>query len=104
MGVRLEGPELLINSAAEMPSQPVCMGAIQVPPGGQPIVLGADRQTLGGYPVIAAVVSADWPLLGQLAPGDTVRFAEVTLNEAIYLRKKLERDLALAAAGIKFFK
>jgi KipI family sensor histidine kinase inhibitor len=100
MGVRLEGPELLIKSAAEMPSQPVCTGAIQVPPDGQQIVLGADRQTLGGYPVIAAVVSADWPPLGQLAPGDTVRFAEVTLDEAIYLRKKLERDLALAAVGI----
>lgn len=102
MGVRLEGPELLVKSAAEMPSQPVCTGVIQVPPDGQPIVLGADRQTLGGYPVIAAVVSAEWPLLGQLAPGDTVRFAEVTLDEAIYLRKKLERDLALAAVGVQF--
>jgi KipI family sensor histidine kinase inhibitor len=104
MGVRLEGPELLVKSAAEMPSQPVCTGAIQVPPDGQPIVLGADRQTLGGYPVIAAIISADWPLLGQLAPGDNVRFAEVTLDEAIYQRKKLERDLALAAVGMKFFK
>jgi KipI family sensor histidine kinase inhibitor len=104
MGVRLEGPELLIKSAAEMPSQPVCTGAIQVPADGQPIILGADRQTLGGYPVIAAVISADWPTIGQLAPGDTVRFAEVTLDEAIYLRKRLERDLALAAVGVQLLK
>lgn len=101
MGVRLEGPELLVKSMIEMPSQPVCTGAIQVPPDGQPIALGADRQTLGGYPVIAAIVSADWPALGQLAPSDPVRFAEVTLDEAIYLRKKLERDLALAAIGVQ---
>lgn len=96
MGVRLEGPELRGAPAVGAPSQPVCTGAVQVPPGGQPIVLGADRQTLGGYPMIAAVISADWPALGQLAPGDTVRFAEVTLDEAIHQRKKLERDLALA--------
>lgn len=104
MGVRLEGPELLVSTATEMPSQPVCTGAIQVPPDGQPIALGADRQTLGGYPIIAAIVSADWPALGQLAPGDTVRFAKVTLDEAVYLRKKLERDLALAAVGIQLSK
>jgi KipI family sensor histidine kinase inhibitor len=104
MGVRLEGPELRVNASAQMPSQPVATGAIQVPPDGQPIVLGADRQTLGGYPVIAAVISADWPALGQLAPGDAVCFTEVTLAEAIYPRKKLERDLALAAVGIKLYK
>ncbi|QDV75280.1 KipI antagonist [Botrimarina mediterranea] len=101
MGVRLEGPELPVNGAVEMPSQPVCTGAVQVPPDGQPIALGADRQTLGGYPVIAAIISADWSMIGQLAPGNTVRFAEVNLEEAIRLRKKLERDLALAAVGIQ---
>lgn len=101
MGVRLEGPELRSECSDGIPSQPVCTGAVQVPPDGQPIVLGADRQTLGGYPVIAAVVSADWPALGQLAPGDAVRFAEVSLDEAVLQRQKLERDLALAAFGIR---
>lgn len=103
MGVRLEGPALNLDGVTEMPSQPVCTGAIQIPPDGQPIALGADRQTIGGYPVIAAIISADWPTLGQLAPGDTVRFAEVTLDEAIYLRKKLERDLALADVGVQLY-
>jgi KipI family sensor histidine kinase inhibitor len=102
MGVRLEGPELRCESSEAAPSQPVCQGAIQLPPDGRPIVLGADRQTLGGYPVPAVVISADWPALGQLAPGDTVRFAEVTLDDATRLRKKWERDLALAAVGVKY--
>ncbi|TWU00299.1 Kinase A inhibitor [Botrimarina colliarenosi] len=101
MGVRLEGPALQVEQADDLPSQPVCHGALQVPPGGQPIVLGADRQTLGGYPVMAVIASADWPALGQLAPGDPVRFVEITLDAAIHLRQQAERDLAIAAVGIQ---
>lgn len=101
MGIRCEGSVLPCPDAGDLPSQPVCHGVIQVPPNGQPIVLGADRQTLGGYPVIAAVVSADWPRLGQLRPSDTVRFAKIDLPEAIRLRKQVERELAIASVGIQ---
>ena len=44
-------------------------GAVQVPPDGRPIVLLPDHATVGGYPVVACVITADLPLLGQLAPG-----------------------------------
>jgi allophanate hydrolase subunit 2 len=46
-----------------------------VPPDGQPIILGPDAPVTGGYPVIAVVVDADLDAVGQLRPGDTVRFA-----------------------------
>ncbi|MEO0530838.1 MAG: 5-oxoprolinase subunit PxpB [Planctomycetota bacterium] len=101
MGVRCERPALPCPDASDLPSQPVCTGVIQVPPDGQPIVLGADRQTIGGYPIIAVVVSADWPQLGQLRPGDTVRFTEISLPDAIRARQQLERQLAIAAFGIR---
>ena len=80
-GTRLEGPPLTGLSGA-MLSRPVTWGTIQLPPDGQPIVLLADGQTVGGYPVVAVVISADRPLIGQLAPTDKVRFVEVTVAQA----------------------
>lgn len=100
MGIRCEGHQLTPRDAEGLPSQPVCHGAIQVPPDGQPILLGADRQTLGGYPVIAVVASCDWPRLGQLRPGDTVRFAPIDLPTAQAHRRRAERDLAIARVGL----
>ena len=75
-GVRLTGVAVA-HARAELPSQGVLPGAIQVPPDGQPIILGWDGPVTGGYPVIAAVIAADWPKLAQLKPGDAVRFATI---------------------------
>jgi biotin-dependent carboxylase-like uncharacterized protein len=74
VGVRLEGPPLERREQAELLSEGVVTGAIQVPAGGGPIVLLPDHPTTGGYPVIAVVDSRDLWLAGQAAPGATVRF------------------------------
>jgi allophanate hydrolase subunit 2 len=74
-------------------------GAIQVPPDGQPIVLLCDHATVGGYPVIATVVSADLGTLGQLRPGDAVRFEPVDLVEAARAREEREQRLRHAVVG-----
>jgi KipI family sensor histidine kinase inhibitor len=73
-GLRLDGPALPRRSAAELPSEGVVTGSLQVPHDGRPIVLLADHPTVGGYPVIAVVASADLGLAGQLRPGDQVAF------------------------------
>ena len=75
-GLRLTGLAVT-HCRAELPSQGVLPGAIQVPPDGQPIILGWDGPVTGGYPVIAGVIAADWPRLAQLSPGDVVRFATI---------------------------
>ena len=49
---------------------------------GLPVVLGVDGQTVGGYPKVAHVVRADLDRLAQLRPGDRVRFARVSPDEA----------------------
>ncbi len=49
-------------------------GGIQLPPDGNPVLLLADHPVTGGYPVIGVVVGADLDRIGQLRPGDTVRF------------------------------
>ncbi|MGH3497827.1 MAG: biotin-dependent carboxyltransferase family protein [Nocardioidaceae bacterium] len=64
----------------EPPSEGVVRGAVQVPPSGQPTVFGPDHPVTGGYPVIAVVIDADADLLGQVRPGDLVRFARVSLR------------------------
>jgi allophanate hydrolase len=84
MGVRLEGARLahVTPEAADIVSDAVTPGVIQVPGNGQPIILLADCQTVGGYPKIATVISADLPRLAQLQPGQSVRFRAVTAAQA----------------------
>jgi antagonist of KipI len=93
MGYRLQGPPLRRIEDRELISEPLGLGAIQVPSAGEPILLMADRQTAGGYPKIAYVISADLPLAGQLAPGDFIEFHLCSRQEAIAALIARERQL-----------
>ena len=66
------------------------LGAIQIPPDGQPIILFVDQQTTGGYPKIANVIAADMHLVGQLRARETLRFAEVSIEQAVELLRQQE--------------
>jgi antagonist of KipI len=81
MGLRIEGRPLALPNR-ELLSEPVCPGTVQVTRNGQCIVLGVDGQTIGGYPRIAQAIRADLDALGQMRPGDQVRFERVELAEA----------------------
>jgi biotin-dependent carboxylase-like uncharacterized protein len=80
VGIRLQGPrhpaqvglERLV--AGELPSEAVIPGSVQVPPDGRPVVFLADHPTTGGYPAIGVVDPADLDVLGQVRPGDELRF------------------------------
>lgn len=74
VGARLAGPALTRANLAELPSEPIVLGAVQVLPDGQLVVFLADHPTTGGYPVIGVVDSDDVALFGQMRPGGTVRF------------------------------
>lgn len=100
MGVRLSGPPLERRGAEDLVSAPVVPGTIQVPPDGQPIVLLADAQTVGGYPQLGHVITVDLPLVAQLRPGDTVRFAPVSIEEAHARLLARERALGLLREGL----
>ena len=82
MGYRLRG-EPLPRDAREMVSDATCAGSLQVPPSGQPILLMADGQVTGGYPIVATVITADLPVVGQLAPGDWIEFDPCSRDEAL---------------------
>lgn len=100
MGIRLGGAKLARIGSVELVSSAVVPGTVQVPPDGQPIVLMADAQTIGGYPQAAHVISVDLPLVAQLRPGDRVKFAEVSLEEAQHLRLAREHELAMLHEGL----
>jgi len=73
VGYRLKGP-ILRPEPAELISEPVLPGSIQVPANGQPIVTMPDGPTLGGYPKLGLVDPEDLPRLAQMRPGQRVRF------------------------------
>ena len=50
--------------------------------GDMPVILGPDGPSLGGFVCPAVVVDAELWKLGQLRPGDTVRFHRLSLDEA----------------------
>ncbi|MEU1984726.1 biotin-dependent carboxyltransferase family protein [Nocardia sp. NPDC019395] len=71
---RADGPPLRRNSSAELPTEGVALGSVQVPPSGQPVIFLADHPITGGYPVIAVVLDADVDLVAQARPGQRIRF------------------------------
>lgn len=83
MGYRLEGPKINHIGKADIVSDALCHGAIQIPAHGMPIIMMADRQTTGGYPKIGAVIGPDLARLAQAKSGDRVRFARVSEAEAV---------------------
>ena len=92
-GVRLEGSRVA-TAAGEVATMGLPLGAIQVPADGGPIVMLADRPVTGGYPVPAVVIGADVGRVAQLRPGDQVRFASVSLEEARSALRRAEDELA----------
>jgi len=92
-GLRLKGEAIRPRNTKHLLTDGIPLGAIQVPQNGQPIILFVDQHTTGGYPKIANVIAADMHRVGQLRPRDPVRFAEVTIAEAIELVRNQEEWL-----------
>jgi biotin-dependent carboxylase-like uncharacterized protein len=82
MGARLAGERVTHARGHDIISDGIALGSIQVPGDGQPIVLLVDRQTTGGYTKVATVCSFDTGRVGQVRPGQVLRFRAVTVDEA----------------------
>ncbi len=64
--------------------------------GDMPVILGPDGPSLGGFVCLATIVQAELWKLGQLKPGDTVRFKRLTREQA----NGMQRDQDAALAGL----
>lgn len=83
MGYRLEGNPIAHSNGADLLSEGMTMGSVQVPASGQPIVMMADSPTTGGYPKIANVTRASLPLLAQCESGiSKIKFLETSVEDA----------------------
>ena len=101
MGMRLEGIVLKNIVSANIRSEGITKGAIQVPADGQPIVLLTDYPTIGGYPKIANVTSVDYNLLIQKTPGEKIFFELIELHEAEQLYKEHLKSISEVIKNIK---
>jgi len=82
MGARLRGPFVEHTRGHDIVSDGIPLGGIQVVGDGQPIVLLVDRQSTGGYTKIATVCSSDIGRVGQIKPGQRLRFRRISVGEA----------------------
>lgn len=83
MGYRMDGPTIEHRGGADIVSDAICLGAVQVPGHGQPIVMMADRQTTGGYTKIAVITGNSVARLAQKLPGESVRFQAMSQDQGI---------------------
>ena len=101
MGMRLEGAILKHNDGADIPSDGIVTGSIQVPGSGLPIIMLADHASTGGYPKIATVISADIPKLARLRPHDGLRFEEVCVNIAETTARSHHKHMTDSVSALK---
>lgn len=88
MACRLEGNEIEHKEKADIRSEGMFTGAIQVPQNGLPIVFQSGRPSVGGYTKIGGVITVDQPKIAQLKPGDYVRFERIDLKQAHHLYRE----------------
>lgn len=72
---------------------------IYIQNGDTPVLLTAEGPSMGGYVCVATVTTGDLWRLGQLRPGDVVRFRRVSLKDA----KRLEEHNAAYIRSIADF-
>ncbi|ADL12038.1 biotin-dependent carboxyltransferase family protein [Acetohalobium arabaticum] len=93
MGYRLNGEEIEHKKSADILSDGIAMGAVQVPSNGQPIIMMADRQVTGGYTKIANVITVDLPKIAQAKPGQEIEFEAITVQKAQKLLRSFENKI-----------
>jgi len=93
VGIRLVGG--VFDPVDEHPSEPSCIGAVQLAPSGELLIHGPDGPTVAGYPKVAVVADVDLDRLAQLRPLQEVRFELVSLEDA--RRISVEKQLGEVA-------
>jgi urea carboxylase len=69
--------------------------------GDMPIILGQDGPSLGGFVCPATIIQAELWKIGQLKPGDTIRFVQCSITDAV--QKEREQDAAIASLSASPF-
>jgi biotin-dependent carboxylase-like uncharacterized protein len=96
MAYVLDGAAVAHKTGADIVSDALCPGAVQIPGNGLPIIMMADCQTTGGYAKIGTIIGPDLAKLAQAKAGDRVTFASCGDAEAIaaLIREKQQYEIA----------
>lgn len=101
VGVRLSGP-VVHPEGPEIVSHGVPVGAVEIPHADDELILlGRYRTLTAGYPIIGVVARTDLNLIGQLVPGQTVRFTWIDRAEAVTLAAAQHAALATLARTVQ---
>ncbi len=107
-GVRLIGPkpEWARTDGGEAGLHPsnihdnaYAIGAVDFT-GDMPVILGPDGPSLGGFVCPATIVQAELWKMGQLRPGDTVRFKRLSQNDAVKMEQAQNSAVTSLAAAV----
>jgi urea carboxylase len=100
-GVRLIGPKPTWTRAdggeaglhpSNIHDTAYAIGAIDFT-GDMPIILGPDGPSLGGFTCPVTIITAELWKVGQLKPGDSVRFTPWSAEAALEAERRIEREL-----------
>jgi biotin-dependent carboxylase-like uncharacterized protein len=101
IGLRLAGPVPQRTTAAEVLSRGIPVGALEVPPSAELLLLQRGRPVTAGYPVIAVATKVAQAALGQLRPGQRVRFRYRPVAEAVALHRQRQRGIRELANRVR---
>lgn len=68
--------------------------------GDMPVILGPDGPSLGGFVCPAVIANAELWKVGQLSPGDSVRFVRISESEALELDGKVDQYIASLSGSL----
>ena len=68
--------------------------------GDMPVILGPDGPSLGGFVCPATIVQAELWKMGQLKPGDLVRFRAISRSQAAEMEEQMEACIAELAGSL----
>jgi urea carboxylase len=88
---RLDGGEAGLHPS-NLHDNPYAIGAINFT-GDMPIILGPDGPSLGGFVCPATIVKSEIWKIGQLKPGDKIRFIPMTFADALAEEKAQDEEV-----------
>ncbi len=100
VGLRFEGNPPVRLTKGEILSRGVPVGAVEVPAGTEVLVLHRGRGVTAGYPVLGVVPEPGLDLLGQVRPGEAVRFRPCTIADATARTRARRRETDALAAQV----
>ncbi|WP_371361013.1 biotin-dependent carboxyltransferase family protein [Sporomusa malonica] len=101
-GYPLKGPKILpLGKEADIVSDAVGLGAIQIASNGRPFIVTADHHTTRGFAKIGYVIRVDLSKLAQAKPGDKIRFTAVAEQDAIKALQYEQQTYNMIAAHSK---